>query len=159
LPGSNDSLRAEVLDELRCRFGVPDSALAHAEFTESARGEIWIASNVSAGRFGALRPPGLRAFRRTPGGLKPTSVLLTAIGPLVASSRVEVDARALHLLLLGQRIPVVHTNGYVALSYSGDVVGCALVTDGIVHCLIPTGRRRELLDTLDATTGDRSPEV
>ncbi len=159
MPGSNDSLRSEVLDWLRSRFGVAESAFESAAFVEFAGGGIWISSSVSAGGFGARRPPGLRALRRTPGGLKPTSAFLVAIGPLVASSRVEVDAQALGLLLLGRRIPTAHADGYVALSYGGDVLGCGLVAEGVVHCLIPTGRRRELLDALATAGAGGSSEV
>jgi hypothetical protein len=149
----------EVLNYLHSRFGVAESAFDSATFVESAGGEIWISSDVSAGSFAARRPPGLRALRRTPEGLKPTSAFLVAIGPFVASSRIEFDAPALRLLVLGRRIPTVHADGYVALSYDGNVLGCGLVADGLVHCLIPTGRRRELLDSLDTAGGVRSSEV
>lgn len=159
MPASNGSLRSEALDWLGSRFGVPESAFESAAFTESAGGEIWISSNVSAGGLGVRRPPGLRALRRTPAGLKPTSAFLVAIGPLVAASRVEVDVHVLRLLLLGRRTPTAGADGYVALSYDGDVLGCGLVADGVVHCLIPTGRRRELLDVLDTAAGGRSSEV
>jgi hypothetical protein len=158
LLASNASLREEVLGYLAARFGVPHPAFANAQFAESAAGEIWISSDAVGG-FRTRRPPGLRALRRTPTGLKPTSAFLVSIGALVASSRVEADVAALRLLALGRRIPCPHADGYVALSYGGDVVGCGLVADGVVHCLVPTGRRQELLDVLTLKEVREAPEV
>ena len=156
---SNGSPRDEILDYLYARFGVPHCAFANAQFAESAGGEIWISSDTAAGGLRSGRPPGLRAIRRTPTGLKPTSAFLVSIGALVASSRAEVDVAVLRLLLLGRRIPCPHADGYVALSCGGDVIGCGLVADGIVHCLVPTGRRQELLDVLEVRDGHAVPEV
>ncbi len=156
---SNDSLREEILGYVHARFGVPHSAFANARFAETAGGEVWISTDVAAGGLQTRRPAGLRAIRRTPTGLKPTSAFLVSIGALVTSSRVEVDEAALRLLLLGRRIPCLHSDGHVALSYGGDVVGCGLVADSAVHCLIPTGRRQELLDVLEARAPRQAPEV
>jgi hypothetical protein len=150
LPASNDALRREALDYLCTRFGVPPTAFAEAVFIEPSNGEIWIASTLPPGGLHPRRPPGLRALRRAPAGLKPTSAFLVSIGPLVASACLTFDTDPLRQLLLGRRIPCPHSDGYVALAYDGLILGCGLVADGIVHCLIPTGRRQELLDVFEA---------
>jgi hypothetical protein len=149
LPASNDELRREALDYFDARFGVPHAAFADAVFVEPSNGEIWITSALPPSGLRPRRPPGLRALRRAPAGLKPTSAFLVSIGPLVASSRLEFDTDSLRQLLLGRRIPCSHSDGYVALSHDGLILGCGLVADGIVHCLIPTGRRQELLGVFE----------
>jgi hypothetical protein len=149
LLASNDALRREVLDYFGLRFGIPPAAFAEAAFVEPSSGEIWITSALPPSGLRPRRPPGLRALRRAPAGLKPTSAFLVSIGPLVTASRLSLDADAVRQLLLGRRIPCSHSDGYVALAHDGLIFGCGLVADGIVHCLIPTGRRRELLDVFD----------
>jgi hypothetical protein len=149
LPASNDAPRREALDYLDARFGVPPTAFAEAIFVERSNGEIWIASTLPPSGLHPRRPPGLRALRRAPAGLKPTSAFLVSIGPLVTASCLSLDADAVRQLLLGRRIPCFNSDGYVALAHDGLIFGCGLVADGIVHCLIPTGRRRELLDVFE----------
>ncbi len=158
MPASNEAPRPEVLNYLAARFGVSPPTLAGTAFSESSDGEIWISSDAPAG-LRAPRPPGLRAFRRTPSGLKPTSAFLVAIGPAVVSGRADVDAASLEQLLLGHRIPLGGDDGYVALAYDGYVVGCGAISDGILQSLIPTGRRRELLDIIARHAEPRSSEV
>jgi hypothetical protein len=149
LPASNDALRREALDYFGARFGVPPAAFADAAFVEPSNGEIWIASTLPPSGLHTRRPPGLRALRRAPAGLKPTSAFLVSIGPLVTSSCLTFDTDSLRQLLLGRRVPCSHSDGYVALGYDGLVLGCGHVAGGIVRCLIPTGRRRELLDVFE----------
>jgi hypothetical protein len=149
LRASSETLRREVEGYLSARFGLPSSLFASAQFTETGDGEIWVSTDMPAG-IRTRRPPGLRALRRTPSGLKPTSAFLVSVGPYVTASRVSVEEDGRRSLLLGQRAACPHSDGYVALTHRGDVLGCALVADGTVHALIPTGRRRELLGILDA---------
>ncbi len=147
---SNASLRDEILTWLARQFGVPPSALAGAEFVERADGEIWIASAACAEVGHARRPPGLRAARRTPDGLKPTSAFLTSLDAQITSGRIDVDEVTLRQLLLGRRLPTEAADGYVALAHNGLVFGCGGVTNGALRCLLPTGRKNELLGTLDS---------
>ncbi len=149
MPASNEALRSEVLEYLEARFGLTPHLFAGAEFSETADGEIWIASRGAPGRV-ARRPPGLRAVRRTPTGLKPTSAFLVSVGPQVSRSRVSLERDALVQLLLGRRLPCEGPDGYVAVTYGRDVLGCGAVGDGTLRSLLPTGRRRELLDILTA---------
>jgi hypothetical protein len=156
---SNDAPRQEALDYLDSRFGVPAACFLRASFAETADGEIWISTDSARGELRTRRPSGLRALRRTPLGLKPTSAFLVSIGPFITGSRIDVDRAALRLLALGRRIPCAGRDGYVALAHDGAVVGCGLLTDGTVNSLIPTGRRRELLDILDAPQSPTLSEV
>ncbi len=159
MPASNAALRDEMLTWLARQFGVAPSALAGAEFTERAGGEIWISSATSAEAGHARRPPGLRAARRTPDGLKPTSAFLTSLDAQITSGRIDVDERTLRQLLLGRRLPTEAADGYVALVHDGLVLGCGGVTDGALRSLLPTGRKSELLGTLDAQPRGESSEM
>lgn len=156
---SNDSLRSEITEYMESRFGVPPTAFDGAALQELGSGEIWIASRDAAAVTATRRPPGLRALRRSPEGLKPTSAFLVSIGPLVVCSRVEMDAAALQSLLLGRRLAADAADGYVALSYEKSVLGCGLVSAGSLRCLVPTGRRQELLGVLADEAHPQAPEM
>jgi len=150
LPDSS-APKEEALRLFGERFGVPRGALDGLSFFER-REEIWACRSLPPPGIESDRPPGLRALRRQAGGLKPTSTFLIALGPRITASRVDLGADDLRRVLLGQRIPSpqVQTEGYVALCFRGDVVGCGKVRGGALAGLIPTGRRRELLGALDA---------
>ena len=133
------------------RFGVPQVALGGLSFIER-RGEVWACGSPPPAGIDSARPAGLRALRRQADGLKPTTTFLIALGSRITAARVELAAEDLRRVLLGQRIPAPsdQSDGYVALSFRGDVVGCGRARGGALVGLIPTGRRRELLAALAA---------
>jgi NOL1/NOP2/fmu family ribosome biogenesis protein len=152
LPGSSVfAPREEALRLFEQRFGVTRESLADLTFIER-REEIWACSSVPPPGIEPDRPSGVRALRRQADGLKPTSAFLVALGDRITASRVELDADALRRVVLGARIPspLQQTDGYVALCFRGDVIGCGKARGGSLQALIPTGRRRELLDALAA---------
>lgn len=159
MPVSNAPRKQEILDLLERRFGVPASALADIAWAEGAGGEIWLSTAAAARDAESGRPSGLRAFRPSPDGLKPTSAFLVAIGPLITAARVDLDRPTLRALLLGRRCATAAVDGYAALSCDGIVLGCGFVADGNVRCLVPTGRRHELLNVLDAEPTAEAPEM
>jgi NOL1/NOP2/fmu family ribosome biogenesis protein len=148
LPDSN-APREEVLRLFEQRFGVSRESLADLTFIER-REEIWACSSVLPAGIEPERPSGLRALRRRTDGLKPTSTFLIALGDRITASRVDLDANGLRRVLLGQRIPSDRIDGYVALCFRGDVIGCGRIRGGSLRALIPTGRRQELLGALAA---------
>lgn len=148
MPDSN-GLREEILRLFEQRFGVPRELLVDLTFIER-REEIWARSAVPPPGIEPVRPPGLRALRRQADVLKPTSAFLIALGDHITASRVNLDADGLRRVLLGQRIPSQQADGYVALCFRGDVIGCGKLRGGSLRGLIPTGRRRELLGALAA---------
>jgi len=150
LPESNAPCREEALHLLESVFGVARSHLTDFCFYEH-NDEVWVVGNGPPVEIAAQRPAGLRAFRRMPRGLKPTSVFLVVLGERITQSRVEVSTGQLRTLLLGSRLEGFPKEAYVAISYRGDVVGCGRTHHGTLQALIPTGRRRELLDILDAS--------
>ena len=129
------------------RFGVDRTALSWLRFHQRGD-EVWaVSASVPIGVV-ARRPPGLRVLRRTPHGLKPTTAFLIHLGPRITASRVEVGFDCLYALLLGRRLDCDQPDGFVALSYRGDIVGCGRIGRGSLQAMIPTGRRRELLIAL-----------
>lgn len=130
------------------QFGIPESFMQDLHI-EANKEEIWGGTGTVLPGIYSPRAIGLRIGRNFPKGFKPTSVFLTALGPLITRSRVAVDLGQLRKLLLGQRIPFSGTaTGYVALSYAGDILGCGQSRGQKLRALIPTGRRKELLDLL-----------
>ena len=150
MPDSSGA-RNEALRLFERRFGVPPDALADLTFVERP-GEIWATRSRPPSGIEYDRPAGLRALRRVGSDLKPTSAFLAALGDRITASRVDLDRDSLRAVLLGRRVllPAPPSDGYVALRYRGDVLGCGHLRGGLLHALIPTGRRRELLAALAA---------
>ena len=141
-------LRHEITTFYEQQFGIPESFLRDLAI-EANKEEIWGGTGVALPGIYSARHIGLRIGRNFPGGFKPTSVFLAALGELISRSEVSVELETLRKLLLGQRIPFAGIEtGYVALKYRGDILGCGRCHQGKLQALIPTGRRRELLEIL-----------
>lgn len=141
-------LKQEILAFYHQRFGVPEPFLRDL-LIHANKEEIWGGAGIDLPGIYSARPMGLRIARNFPGGFKPTSVFLTALGARVSKSIVSVELEDLRKLLLGQRIPFPDADsGYVALAFRGDTLGCGRAHQGKLQALIPTGRRKELLDIL-----------
>jgi NOL1/NOP2/fmu family ribosome biogenesis protein len=150
LPGLSGSSRA-IVDYYGSRFGVSDDFLQSLQI-DANKEEIWGTTASRLEGVHSARPMGLRIGRAFPKGFKPTSVFLAALGPRVRQSRVAIDLETLRKLLLGRKTSFGGStpDGYVALEYRGDVLGCGRVHHGTLQALIPTGRRKELLDILSS---------
>lgn len=146
MPESNTP-RDQAIDFYVTEFGVDREWLETLSYYQRSD-EIWATSAGAIPPLASPRLPGLRILRRAPGGLKPTSVFLSFLGERITARRVSVDLETLRALLLGQWVSANATDGYVAIVHSGDVFGCGRVRDNRMRALIPTGRRRELLNAL-----------
>jgi NOL1/NOP2/fmu family ribosome biogenesis protein len=155
---ADESPRGTLLQFYGSVFGVATEDLAGLDVTEKD-GEIWAAAAPTPYRVRTRRPAGLRALRRMPDGPKPTSTFLSCLGPRIHASRVDVDLESLRALLLGRRLGVDLPNSYVALAYDGLVLGCGRVQRSELHALIPTGRRRELLEVLEDRPPPKGPKL
>jgi len=144
---SNDPLRSEVIALFASRFGVPPETFDEIRLEEH-RDEIWASTLFPRPNVASQRPAGLRALRRTPKGLKPTSAFLIHLGSRIEQSRIELELAPLEALLLGRRLDSDASDGFVALCFRGEVVGCGWARGGSLQAMIPTGRRRELLEAL-----------
>jgi len=158
LPESNASPRERLLEFYGRAFGVPEEDLSSLCVTEQGA-ESWVASAQFSPEVHTRRPPGLRALRWMPDGPKPTSTFLSALGERIRRARIDLDLATLRALLLGRRVPVARPDSYVALSHRGLVLGCGRVQRSELHALIPTGRRRELLEVLEDTKPPETAKV
>ena len=149
MPKSNTP-RDEAIGFYETEFGVDRAWLEELSYHDR-QDEIWATSARALPPLASPRLPGLRILRRAPGGLKPTSVFLALLGDRITSRRVDVDLPTLRALLLGQWVPTGAADGYVAIVHSGDVFGCGRARDQRMRALIPTGRRRELLNALPSS--------
>ena len=143
----SDVLRNEAIAFFETQFGVARAWLGELQYVER-KGEIWATSAQAIPPLASPRLPGLRILRRSPNGLKPTSVFLTLLGDRITARRVAADLDQIRKLLLGQWIPTDISDGHFAIEFRGDVLGCGRASDGRMRALIPTGRRRELLNAL-----------
>ena len=149
---SSPELKHEITTFYLQRFGVPESFMRDLTI-EASKEEIWGGTGAPLPGIHSARPIGLRIGRKFPAGFKPTSVFLAALGSRVSQSKVSIELEDLHKLLLGRRIPfLVPEEGYVALEYRGDILGCGRCHQGRLQALIPTGRRKELLEILSSHT-------
>ncbi len=130
---------------LRERFGVEELP---GRVVERARG-LWLTTADFVPEGVKVHSVGVRLFYLHDRGLKPASFGLSFLGRSISSSRVEVDIDQLEQLLLGHGIEAPDVpDGYVALSYRGDVIGCGRVRNGVLSAEISKSRRRELLSAL-----------
>lgn len=148
MPDSGN-LRDEVIGYFEMRFGVPSSFFSAFSF-EERKGEIWATTAPCPPDLSTLRPAGLRIIRRMPHAFKPTSLFLRVLNTRVTSSRIEIERLdLLQHLLLGQTSDTSLTNGFVAISFRGDLLGCGVVKNGRLRALLPVQKRKELLDCLE----------
>jgi NOL1/NOP2/fmu family ribosome biogenesis protein len=143
---SNPDLEAR--DFLETRFGVPPDRLEEVRFL-TRRDELWMTSARSEAELVAIRPPGLRALRRTRAGFKPTSTLLRILGRHLQRNIIKLSLDDLSRLLLGRSLPCSATDGFVALAFDDEILGCGRCSGGELRCLLPTGQRKALLEILE----------
>lgn len=150
MPALSDPARAAVCALFVDRFGVDARFLATLRWIETNQ-EVWVVSELPPAGVTHVRPPGIRAARLHPSGIKPTSHFLTLLGNRMTRSQAAVNRPQLRQLLLGQRIawPDGDADGFVAIRLADDVLGCGVLRRGRLSAPIPTGRRRELLSILE----------
>jgi len=93
---------------------------------------------------------GIRAFRDTGIGIKPTTYFLQFLGERIERNVVDLDREELEKLVFErQSIDCELTPGYVALRFRGEIIGCGLNrTDGL-ETQIPKGRAKTLRHDLE----------
>lgn len=140
--GDWDEVARKYLGE---RFGVKGLP---GRLVERARG-LWLTTADFVPEGVKVHSVGVRLFYLHDRGLKPASFGLSFLGKSISSSRVEVDIDQLEELLLGHEVeaPGV-SNGYVAIVYRGDVIGCGRVRNSVLSAEISKSRRKELLSAL-----------
>jgi len=134
-----------ALGYLRERFGIEELP---GKVIERARG-LWLAAADFLPEGVKIHSVGVRLFYLHDRGLKPASFGLSLLGKAIAKNKVEVKLEELEKLLLGQTVKKPGApEGYVALVYRGDVIGCGKVKGDELSAEISKTRRRELLAAL-----------
>ena len=141
------------LNDIRCllrdRYGIRERFLDELRFI-FRNDEIWVTTAPESDWESiAPRSAGIRALRIMPRGIKPTSGFLAFLGEEIRTGLVDIDDQAaFEKLLLGRPWPSERENGYVAVSFRGDVIGCGEVRHDQLRLLLATGRRNALLHIL-----------
>ena len=93
---------------------------------------------------------GIRAFRDTGIGIKPTTYFLQFLGDRIDRNVVELDREELEKLVFEREtIGCGLTPGYVALKFRGDIIGCGLNRTEGLETQIPKGRAKTLRMNLE----------
>jgi len=136
-----------VREYLRERFGVEELP---GRVVERARG-LWLTTADFIPQGVKVHSVGVRLFYLHGRGLKPASLGLSLLAGGIRRNRVEVSLEELERLLLGHAVERPEApEGYVAIVYRGDVIGCGKVKGGRLSAEISKARRRELLAALPA---------
>ncbi len=154
MPASERPSLLEIRHLLSGRYGIRESFLNGLRFVVR-RDEIWVTTAPESGWESiASRPAGIRALRLLPRGIKPTSGFLAFLDGEIRANLIAIERRAaFEKLLLGRSLPSEGDDGYVAVSFRGDIIGCGEVRRRELRLLLSTGRRNTLLHILQ-----RSPE-
>lgn len=132
------------------RFGVEREDLENYDLVENS-GDIWLITE-SYEEFDDLdfETLGIRFLRITGRGLKPTTYGLQIIGDELEKNVIDVDRDELSKLLAREEmIPRdLEEEGYVAIRYEEQIIGCGYYMDDVVSSRIPKGRSKELLQII-----------
>lgn len=146
-----ENLHDEVVSYFSSRFGVAREVLDKLKYAERRGEEVWATSAPTPTGILSSRPAGVRILRRMPHGFKPTTIFLCILGDQITSSRMEIeDVSVMKQLLLGQPVTCALDDGYFAISFRGDVLGCGAAKDMRARALIPTHKRHVLLGCLES---------
>lgn len=143
--GSRESIGVEEARNFFLeRFNVDIEEVEGLELEKNS-GDFWLKSEEEDKDLEA-EVKGVRALRDTGKFLKPTTYALQLLGDKISKNTVEVDGEGLKEILSGEMISVeASSEGYVAIIFDGEVVGCGLYKDEVVSSRIPQGRGEELL--------------
>jgi len=142
---SSESWDEVALEYLRESFGVEELP---GKAVERARG-IWLTTADFVPPGVKVHSVGVRLFYLHDRRLKPASFGLSFLEEKIRKNRVEVNLEELEILLLGHAVKKPEApEGYVAITYGEDVIGCGKVKKGKLSAEISKSRRRELLAAL-----------
>ncbi len=147
-PTDDPEARAELVEQLKRRFGVPASELEEYIVQRKAR-DIWIlarlpddAEEVQTARLHVVAP-GLRALRATGRGPRVTNALLRLLQNRLRERIIDLSWETLLGLLDARRMALTEalSSGQVALRCEGRVVAAGFVRDGILEMELPKAWR------------------
>ncbi len=83
---------------------------------------------------------GIKAFQEVGSFIKPTTRIIQYFGHLATKAVFNISSDQLKLLLMGEYLPFDNDlgNGYVILSFNGQVLGLGLLIKGKVRSQLPS---------------------
>lgn len=138
----------EAWDYLENRFGITRDELNGA--LKMYSGDYWLIRETDKEL--DFDNNGVRFIRVTGIGLKPTTYALQLLGDRISRNRVKVNREELKKLLKREEmIKTTHLEqeGYVAVVYENQVIGCGMFKDGKTSSRIPKHRSKHLLKILN----------
>jgi len=148
LPSSENRKVRDVWKYLETRFGVTEDDLEGFKIIKVS-GDFWLTSDDLETELD-IETMGFRFVRVTGRGLKPTTYGLQFLDSSISKNLVELDRpEFLKLLRREEMVPrEMENEGYVALSFEGQIVGCGFYKGEKVSSRIPKGRGKELAGIL-----------
>lgn len=152
MPGSGNDVQKgveEAWSYIEERFGVEKEDLEAFKIVESSS-DYWLTSESMETEL-KVETCGFRFIRTTGRGLKPTTYALQFLDGRISKNIVELGREEfLKLLRREEMVPRdISGEGYVALKFNGDIVGCGYYKNGKVSSRIPKGRGKELAGVLE----------
>ncbi len=133
--------RSEVAELMESRFGIPPAAFEGVNFYRKGR-NVWAFSlpEIPDIRCESVGLRFLSVRGRVP---KPTTYALQLFGHLATKNSVDLSASQAEKFIAGdrQRLEAELEDGYVVVSYRGEVLGCGLYARGELASQLPKERR------------------
>jgi NOL1/NOP2/fmu family ribosome biogenesis protein len=133
--------RAEVAEMMQSRFGIPPATFEGVSFYRKGR-NVWAFSLPEIPDLWC-ESVGLR-FMSVRGRVpKPTTYALQLFGRAATKNAVDLSTTQAEKFIAGDRQSLMAEleDGYVVVSYRGDVLGCGLYTRGELVSQLPKERR------------------
>ncbi|MEM4662890.1 MAG: hypothetical protein QXM75_02625 [Candidatus Diapherotrites archaeon] len=125
------------IEELLLSFGIKLEFLERWQI-ERIGNSYWITSKglKSVNGFN-VQCKGLRIAEKTKLGLKPTSYGLQFLAPYIKNRVVELSKEELLSIVKAQPIRKNCDDGYIAVSFGGHIIGCALAKQRMIYSQFP----------------------
>jgi NOL1/NOP2/fmu family ribosome biogenesis protein len=133
--------RGEVAELMESRFGIPPAALDGVNFYRRGR-NVWAFSLPEIPNL-RCESVGLRFLSVRGKVPKPTTYALQLFGRFATKNVVDLSAAQAEKFVAGdrQKLEADLEDGYVAVSYRGEVLGCGLYVRGELVSQLPKERR------------------
>ena len=148
------SSKSKLEDYFEERFGVPQKFWKNYSAFENEN-SIWVRSEeIEEPERMDTVAAGIRALRKQKFGFKPTTYILQFLGDEISRNVVELKRKELDKVVFqresleSKRISNL-SRGFVALKFSGEILGCGLKTRNGLKTQIPKARSKKLQDVLE----------
>jgi len=130
-----------MIEMWQSRFGIPKDAFDGCFFYGRGK-NIWIFSQPEIPDL-RCDSVGLRSMSTKGKVWKPTTYALQLFGPLADKNCLDLDSEEAKKFIAGgcQRLESDLEDGYVVVSYGGEILGCGLYVRGQLLSQLPKERR------------------